>query len=95
MIGYFIAVTPLGQGDPHGTVSTIMSIFPLTAPVVMIMRLTIGGVPAWQLLLTVVLMGITAVFILRAVVQMFRAQTLLSGQPFSVRRYFQALTGRV
>jgi ABC-2 type transport system permease protein len=94
MIGYFVAVTPIGQGDPHGTVSTILSIFPLTAPVVMIMRLTIGSVPAWQLLLTVVLMITSAIFILRAVAQIFRAQTLLSGQPFSVRRYFQALMGR-
>lgn len=94
MIGYFIAVTPLGQGDPHGTVSTILSLFPLTAPVVMIMRLTIGGVPFWQLLVTVVLMSITAVFILRAVARLFRAQTLLSGQPFSIRRYVRALIGR-
>jgi len=94
MIGYFFSVTPIGQGDPHGTVSTILSIFPLTAPVVMVMRVTIGGVPTWQLLLTVVLMIVTAVFIVRAVARMFRAQTLLSGQPFSIRRYFQALTGR-
>ena len=94
MIGYFIAVTPLGQGDPHGLVSTILSIFPLTAPVVMVMRVTVGGVPTWQLVVTVVLMIVTAVFIVRAVARMFRAQTILSGQPFSVRHYFLALAGR-
>jgi ABC-2 type transport system permease protein len=94
MIGYFVAVTPVGQGDPHGLVSTVLSIFPLTAPVVMIMRITIGGVPTWQLVVTVVLMILTAIFIVRAVARMFRAQTILSGQPFSVRRYFLALAGR-
>jgi ABC-2 type transport system permease protein len=93
-LGYFVAVTPVGQGDPHGLVSTVLSIFPLTAPVVMIMRVTIGGVPLWQLALTVVLMIVTAIFIVRAVARMFRAQTILSGQPFSVRRYFLALAGR-
>jgi ABC-2 type transport system permease protein len=93
-LGYFVAVTPVGQGDPHGLVSTVLSIFPLTAPVVMIMRVTIGGVPLWQLALTVVLMIVTAVFIVRAVARMFRAQTILSGQPFSARRYFLALAGR-
>jgi ABC-2 type transport system permease protein len=94
-IGYFFAVTPLGQQDPHGIVSTLLSIFPLTAPVVMIMRVTIGNVPIWQLLLTVVLMMGTVVLIIRSVARMFRAQTLLSGQPFSMSRYFRALVGQV
>jgi ABC-2 type transport system permease protein len=94
-IGYFFAVTPLGQQDPHGIVSTLLSIFPFTAPVVMIMRVTIGNVPIWQLLLTVVLMMGTVVLIIRSVARMFRAQTLLSGQPFSMSRYFRALVGQV
>lgn len=95
MIGYFFAVTPLGQQDPHGMVSTLMSIFPLTAPVVMIMRVTIGSVPIWQLLLTVLLMVGTVILIIRSVARMFRAQTLLSGQPFSMGRYFRALVGKI
>jgi ABC-2 type transport system permease protein len=95
MIGYFFAITPIGQEDPHGTISTLMSIFPFTAPVVMIMRVTIGGVPIWQLLLTVFLMVGTVILIIRSVARMFRAQTLLSGQPFSVGRYFRALVGKV
>jgi ABC-2 type transport system permease protein len=95
MIGYFFAVTPLGQQDPHGIVSVFLSMFPLTAPVVMIMRVTIGNVPMWQLLLTVVLMILTAILIIRSVARMFRAQTLLSGQPFSMGKYLQALMGRM
>lgn len=95
MIGYFFAVTPMGQQDPHGLASILLSIFPLTAPVVMVMRVTIGDVPLWQLLLTVVLMIGTAVVIVRSVARMFRAQTLLSGQEFSPKRYFLALMGKV
>jgi ABC-2 type transport system permease protein len=95
MIGYFFAVTPLGQQDPHGLVSTFLSIFPLTAPIVMIMRVTIGDVPLWQLLLTVFLMMGTVVVIVRSVARMFRAQTLLSGQEFSPGRYLSALMGKV
>jgi ABC-2 type transport system permease protein len=95
MIGYFFAVTPLGQQDPHGLVSTLLSIFPLTAPVVMVMRVTIGNVPIWQLLLTILLMGGTVILIIRSVARMFRAQTLLSGQPFSTGRYIRALTGKI
>jgi ABC-2 type transport system permease protein len=91
MIGYFVAVTPIGQESPHGAISTLLSLFPLTTPVTMIMRVTIGGVPTWQLILAVVLMVLTAVVIIRSVARLFRAQILLSGQPFSARRFLKAL----
>ncbi len=67
MLGYFFAVTPLGQQDPHGLVSILLSIFPFTAPVVMVMRVTIGNVPLWQLFLTVLLMMGTVIIIIRSV----------------------------
>jgi hypothetical protein len=61
----------------------------------MIMRLTIGGVPLWQPLLAAGLMVLTAIFTIRAIARMFRAQTLLSGQPFSAKRFARALLGQV
>ncbi len=91
MIGYFVAITPIGGESPHGAISTFFSLFPLTTPVVMVMRVTVGGVPTWQLILAVVLMVLTAVVIVRSVARLFRAQILLSGQPFSPRRFLKAL----
>jgi ABC-2 type transport system permease protein len=91
MVGYFVAVTPIGQESPHGAISTILSLFPLTTPVMMVMRVTVGGVPTWQLILAVVLMVLTAVVIVRSVARLFRAQILLYGQPFSPRRFLKAL----
>ncbi|MCK5646022.1 MAG: ABC transporter permease [Anaerolineales bacterium] len=91
MIGYFVAVTPIGGESPHGAISTFFSLFPLTTPVMMVMRVTVGGVPTWQLILAVVLMVLTAVVIVRSVARLFRAQILLSGQPFSPRRFIKAL----
>ncbi len=70
-----------------------LSLFPLTSPVVMVMRLTDSVVPLWQLLLSVGLTYLTAYLVLRAVAAMFHAQNLLSGQPFSLKRYLQALVG--
>lgn len=80
--------------DPHGSVSTIMSLFPLTAPVAMMTRLSAGGVPLWQPVLALVLLAITALLVVRAVAGLFRAQTLLSGQPFNRKLLFRALMGR-
>lgn len=91
LVGYFVAITPFGQQSPHGPLSTILSLFPLTTPVSMIMRVTIGGVPTWQLILAGILMIIAAFIIVRSVARLFRAQILLSGQPFSPRRFIRAL----
>ncbi len=81
--------------QPHGALATGLSLFPLTAPMTMMLRLAAGGgVPLWQLLLAVGLLLITVYIILRAVASVFRAQYLLSGQPFSAMRFFGALLGR-
>jgi ABC-2 type transport system permease protein len=80
--------------QPNGGIATGLSLFPLTAPVAMMARISIGTVPWWQIALAAVLLALTALLILRAVAGMFRAQALLSGQGFNVKMYFKALVGR-
>jgi ABC-2 type transport system permease protein len=81
--------------SPNGLVPVLLSLFPLTSPVAMMTRLAAVSVPWWQLLVTVVLLVATVVLIVRGVAGMFRAQTLLSGQTFSARRFYRALAGRL
>jgi ABC-2 type transport system permease protein len=94
LIAYIIGlIAPMAEAT--GTiVMVVLSLFPFTAPVIMVMRLTDGTVPVWQLLLSAGLLFATAYAVLNAVSAMFHAQNLLSGQPFSVRRYLRAMTGR-
>jgi ABC-2 type transport system permease protein len=80
--------------EPHSLASIIMSLFPLTAPVAMMTRLAAGGVSLWQTLLAAVLLAATAILVVLAVARMFRAQSILSGQPFTRKVFFQALLGR-
>jgi ABC-2 type transport system permease protein len=80
--------------NPNSLLATILSLFPLTAPVAMMTRLSAGDVPLWQTLLSAVLLAFTAVLVVRSVARMFRAQTILSGQPFSRKLFFSALLGR-
>ena len=80
--------------EPHGVLATTLSFFPLTAPVTMMTRLAAGGVPLWQPFVAAGLLALTALFVIRAVARFFHAQTLLSGQDFSLKRYFNALLGR-
>jgi ABC-2 type transport system permease protein len=85
-VGIFVA--------PEGPLALVMSLFPLTSPVGMIARMTQMTVPLWQLVLAAVLQALAAILIVRTVARLFRAQHLLSGQPFSVKRFFGALLGR-
>jgi ABC-2 type transport system permease protein len=79
---------------PNGPLATAFSLFPLTAPTTMMLRLSSTTVPLWQLLLSIVLLVLTAFLVIRAVAGMFRAQTLLSGQQFKMKMFFLALVGK-
>lgn len=78
---------------PSGTLAMALSLFPLTASVVMMTRLAATSVPFWQLLLSAGLQALTVVLLVRTVSGMFRAQVLLSGQPFNLRRLANVLLG--
>lgn len=93
MIPMMLSNTLFAQA-PNGLPATILSLFPLSAPVAMMARISAGGVPFWQIPVAALLLAGTAVLIVRAVARMFRAQSLLSGQAFSVKMYFRALAGR-
>jgi ABC-2 type transport system permease protein len=91
-IGFEIGL--LTTDNPHGALALGASFFPLTAPFVMVKRLVVGGLPRWQPPVAAALMVLSIPLIVRSVARMFHAQNLLSGQPFSVKRYFGALLGR-
>lgn len=86
-------INPLIQ-EPDGGLAVALGFFPFTAPIAMMTRLAAGGVPVWQPAVAAALLAATVVFVVRAVARMFRAQTLLSGQAFSVKRFWGALLGR-
>lgn len=93
MIGYVVGLTAPLAGATNAALPVFLSFFPLTAPVVMVMRLTDSLVPLWQLLLSAALTYISAYLALRTVAAMFHAQNLLAGQPFSIKRYVMVLLG--
>jgi ABC-2 type transport system permease protein len=79
---------------PDGALAVAFSLFPLTSPVAMVARMAATDVPAWQPALTAVLQLLAAILIVRSVARLFRAQTLLSGQPFSLKSFRSTLLGR-
>ncbi len=89
---YFAYFALLFQGfNPHTPFTIFLSLFPLTSPIAMPWRMIHGNVPSWQPLMAAILLALTVPWILFGTARIFRAQELLSGQPFSLRRYWSAL----
>ncbi len=95
VIGYMLSILPPTIEAPHDSLALALSMFPLTAPFAMVMRLVIGDVPVWQVLLSAGLLVLSIVIVVRGVAHTFRAQSLLSGQPFTVKRFLAIMFGNV
>jgi ABC-2 type transport system permease protein len=66
--------------QPQGPLAVALSIFPWTAPVTMMMRLPSGGVPPWQLVLSMSLLLFSTIVMLRLSARIFRIGLLLYGK---------------
>lgn len=75
---------PIFQSDPNGLIATVFSIIPVTAPVSIMARTVIVGVPAWQIGLSIALLVILAIASMWMAGRIFRVQTLLSGTKLKV-----------
>jgi ABC-2 type transport system permease protein len=78
---------------PNGPFAVALSLFPYSAPVAMLMRMTASAVPPWQLTLSLGLLALAVAGTIWLMARLFRAQTLLSGEPLSLARFWAALTG--
>jgi ABC-2 type transport system permease protein len=76
---------------PDDALAVGLSLFPLTAPVAMPMRMLSTSVPAWQSALALVLMIVGAVLVLGLIARLFRAQLLLRGTKASLKDIALAL----
>ena len=76
---------------PNGPLAVTLSLIPFSAPVAMLMRITATTVPGWQVGVSLLLLALTAAWIIGLMARLFRAQTLLSGESFSLRRLWGAL----
>jgi ABC-2 type transport system permease protein len=71
---------PMLAASPDSPFARVLSFFPLTSPVAMILRLTSGRVPALDIVMSIVI-GVISVYVaLRAASKIFRAASLMYGK---------------
>ena len=65
---------------PNGPAARVLSFFPLTSPVTMIIRLSIGNVPPMDLIISAAVLIVAIYFALIGAARIFRAATLMYGK---------------
>ena len=81
--------------NPNGPIAVGFSLFPLTSPIVMLMRLPggigEGGVPLWQLITSILLLGLTFIGIVWLAAKIYRVGILMYGKKPTYKELFKWL----
>jgi ABC-2 type transport system permease protein len=77
--------------NSNGPLAVALTLFPLTSPMVSLIRMTLTTVPDWQLGLALALIIVSLLLSVWFVVRIFRAAMLLYGQALRPRAVWQAL----
>lgn len=93
----FVGISPVWMvgllfSRPDGPIAIALTLFPLFAPIIALMRMTITDVPTWQLWAALGLLGLSLLLALFMVARFFRAAALLYGQRLTPRQMWRALS---
>lgn len=86
---YFVAI--LSVNNPEGTAAQIFSIVPFTSPTVMMVRVAVGNVPVWELILSIVLLIITCYLMISLAAKIYRTGILMYGKRPSYKELWKWL----
>lgn len=71
--------------NPNEIFAKVLSIFPLTSPITMIMRLSITDVPLYEIIISIIVLVVSAYFIVEMSVRIFRASLLMYGKKPTIK----------
>ncbi|MEL4307619.1 ABC transporter permease [Joostella sp. CR20] len=94
MLGIYVGFFSVFE-NPHGPIAVAFSLFPLTSPIVMMMRLPNGvggaGVPWWQLITSIIFLILTFLFIVWLAAKIYRVGILMYGKKPSYKEIYKWL----
>ncbi len=83
LVSYFASLQAVRE--PDSTFSTMASLFPITSPLVMPMRIAASTPPAWQIALSIVLVVVTTAAIVRLAGRLYERNLLHTGSRLTWR----------
>ena len=88
VLGFFVAMSVMN--DPNSSVAFWFSIIPFTSPIVMIARIPCG-IPAWEILLSLVLLYASFVVMVRLAAKIYRVGIFMYGKKPSFKELYKWL----
>jgi len=89
MLAFYVGVFAVIE-NPHGTVSTVFSMIPLTSPIVMLMRVPFG-VDWWQVLISILILFGSIWFMIVFAAKIYRVGILMYGKKPTYKEIFKWL----
>ncbi|MFD2517993.1 ABC transporter permease [Salinimicrobium flavum] len=89
MLGIYVGFFSVIE-NPHGVVSTVFSMIPLTSPIVMLMRIPFG-VPWWELIVSVLILFLTIAGTVWVAAKIYRVGILMYGKKPSYKELYKWL----
>ena len=90
LIPYFLAIT-LVKDNPGSIVSVISSQIPFFTPLIMPIRLSISNVPMWEILLSIIILTLSAWGILMLAGKIYRVSMLMVGKSLRLKEIFRLI----
>lgn len=72
-------------GDPDTPLSVFLSLFPLTSPILMVVRMAVTDVPAWQVGLSLAILAASFVGVIALAARIYRVGILMYGKKATFR----------
>ena len=91
VIAFTVVVASLSSGDTENLLIQICSFVPFTSPMAMFVRIAMGSVPAWQILLSVGILVLSTIAVGFAAAAIYRAGVLMYGKPPKLRELVAVL----
>jgi len=86
MIPYYVSTSLMM--NPNGTLAMVLSYFPLTSPITILMRMAFTVVPVWQIAISITLLVLFAVLAIWFAGRAFRMGMLRYGRKLSFNEIF-------
>lgn len=88
-----LIILPAVFGSPNGALAVAASLFPPTAPVIMLQRLLVGEVPPYQISLSIALLLLSSAAAICLAGRVFRFGMLQYGERLSLKQIGRAISG--
>ncbi len=83
----FYVVTPIMM-NPNSALAIILSYFPFSAPITVLLRMAFTTLPAWEITLNILILVIVAIFAVWLAGRAFRLGMLQYGKRISIKELF-------